>query len=271
MSYVKRIHRALSSAPVLSITKDTKYVFFSDCHRGNGTNNDNFLKNENIYLAALEHYYMSDFCYIEVGDGDELWENRKTEHIREVHEKVFSLLADFRKNSCFYQLYGNHDMIKKDSPDIHEGLVLVSKAPHFQLQVIHGHQADFLNSVLAKPVRFLVRYFWTPLEAFGILDPTSAAKNNTRRKKTEKHLLQYAMENDCMILCGHTHRPTLGNASSPYFNCGSCVHPNGITCIELEGFTAKLVRWQTCVKHSTCSDNYPLYICRDVLEEVKLA
>ena len=270
LSYMKRLDRAFSSAPRLPITNDTKYVFFSDCHRGNGTNNDNFLKNENAYLAALEHYYQSNFCYIEVGDGDELWENRTLSQITEIHEKVFSFLSCFQKEQRLYLLYGNHDMVKKDSPGIQEGLILHSQSPSVQLRVTHGHQADFFNSVLWKLTRFLVRYFWSPLETFGVLDPTSAAKNNTKRDKIEKKLLHYAKENDCFILCGHTHRPTLHSTTSPYFNCGSCIHPNGITCIELEGLSARLVRWHTCVKPSTCCDTYPLYICREVLKEETL-
>lgn len=270
MSYTKRLNRAFQSAPELPITDDTKYVFFSDCHRGNGGNNDNFLKNENAYLAALEYYYKNNFCYIEVGDGDELWENRKLSQITEIHEKVFSLLSRFLDAKRLHLLYGNHDMIKKEMPNIYEALVLRLENISIELRVTHGHQADILNSVLWKLTRFLVRYLWAPLESFGILDPTSAAKNNTRRKKTENRLLHYARENDCLILCGHTHRPALGTSESPYFNCGSCVHPNGITCIELTGLNVKLIRWHTCVKPSTCTNSYPLYICREILKEENL-
>lgn len=271
MSYIKRLDCAFETAPQLPITNDTKYVFFSDCHRGNGSNNDNFLKNENAYLAALEYYYKNDFCYIEVGDGDELWENRCLKQIKEIHEKVFSLLSCFQKENRMYMLFGNHDMVKKNMPFIHEALIFCHKNKTTQLRVTHGHQADFLNSVLWKLTRFLVRYFWTPLESLGYLDPTSAAKNNTRRQKTEKRLIRYAKEKDCLILCGHTHRPVFGSSDSPYFNCGSCVHPNGITCIELDGFQARLIRWHTCVKSDICTGNtYPLYICREVLKEENL-
>ena len=57
MSYKKLLDRAFENAPILPITPNTKYVFFSDCHRGIGNNNDNFLKNEDSYLAALQYYY----------------------------------------------------------------------------------------------------------------------------------------------------------------------------------------------------------------------
>ena len=277
MSYIKRLDLAFEKASVLPVTNNTKYVFFSDCHRGVGNNNDNFLKNENCYLAALHYYYQKGFYYIEVGDGDELWENKSLNQIMEIHEKIFSMLSCFQKSKRSYLLYGNHDMVKKGNEDILEGIIFHSQNPPLDLYVTHGHQADFLNSVLWKLARFLVRHLWAPLEYFGVLDPTSAAKNNKKRNKIEKRLINYAKNKDCLLLCGHTHRPTLGNAASPYFNCGSCVHPKGITCIELDGFHLKLVKWYASVdpcKHFgdiyNVNPAYPLYIKREVLEETSL-
>lgn len=277
MSYIKRLDLAFEKSSVLPVTNNTKYVFFSDCHRGVGNNNDNFLKNENCYLAALHYYYQNGVYYIEVGDGDELWENKSLNQIMEIHEKIFSMLSCFQKSKRSYLLYGNHDMVKKGNEDILEGIIFHSQNPPLDLYVTHGHQADFLNSVLWKLARFLVRHLWAPLEYFGVLDPTSAAKNNKKRNQIEKRLINYAKNKDCLLLCGHTHRPTLGNAASPYFNCGSCVHPKGITCIELDGFHLNLVKWYASVdpcKHFgdiyNVNPAYPLYIKREVLEETSL-
>ncbi len=63
MSYIKRLSKAFKNAPILPIDYHSKYAFFSDCHRGTGNNNDNFLKNDNCYLAALQYYYQTDFKY----------------------------------------------------------------------------------------------------------------------------------------------------------------------------------------------------------------
>ncbi len=279
MSYSNRLDHAFENAPILPVTTNTKYVFFSDCHRGSGTNNDNFLKNENCYFAALQYYYQNNFCYIEVGDGDELWENCKLSQIIEVHDTVFSQLCHFQKAKHFYMLYGNHDIEKKDyfpffdNEKIYEGIILKSVKHDLNLYVTHGHQADFLNSVLWKLARFLVRYLWTPLEYLGFSDPTSAAKNNTKREKIEKRLIAYAKDNNCLLLAGHTHRPTLGNKTSPYFNCGSCVHPKGITCIELCGFKMNLVKWYASAEknesfgniYNQSSPTFPVYIKREIL------
>ncbi|MDE7297305.1 MAG: serine/threonine protein phosphatase, partial [Lachnospiraceae bacterium] len=94
MSYITRLDRAFDNAPILPIGPDTRYVFFSDCHRGIGNNNDNFLKNINCYSAALQYYLQYGFCYIEAGDGDELWENRRLSQITEIHDDVFLSLIN---------------------------------------------------------------------------------------------------------------------------------------------------------------------------------
>ena len=282
MGYKKRLDRAFETAPYLPLNKNTKYVFFSDCHRGIGNTNDNFLPNSNSYFAALQYYYQYDFCYIEAGDGDELWENRKLMQIIEIHEDIFALICRFHKAGRFYMLYGNHDMQKKDCGPLfqdfpcYEGIIL--KSDFTDLYITHGHQADAFNSVFWRLSRFLVRYFWTPLERFGVLDPTSAAKNNKVKEKLEKRYIRYAKDNNCFLLTGHTHRPTLGNSLSPYYNCGSCVHPKCITCIELCGYQISLVKWYESAQKSEhfgnlyreCPPVYPVYIKREVLASENL-
>lgn len=238
-----RLTQAFTNAPILPIRSDTKYVFFSDCHRGTGNKNDNFLPNATLYLTALQHYYQENYWYIEAGDGDELWENCTLQQIMATHADVFALLRRFHAEHRMYMLYGNHDMVKKDCMPIHEGLIFYSPCLSRPLCVTHGHQADYLNSVLWKYARFLVCHFWKPLEQFGISDPTSAAKNNTKKGRLEKRYLSYAKEYGCLLMTGHTHRPTLCDCESPYCNCGSCVHPNCVTCIELYGYQMHLVKW----------------------------
>ena len=70
MGTAKRLARSFENVPALPITCASRYVLFSDCHRGRGNSNDNFLKNQHLYFAALKHYYQTGFTYIELGDGD---------------------------------------------------------------------------------------------------------------------------------------------------------------------------------------------------------
>ncbi len=279
MGYQKRLDRTFRNALHLPISSTTKYVFISDCHRGRGNNSDNFLKNANSYLAALQYYYQSDYHYIEVGDGDELWENNSIHQIAEIHQSVFEQLEDFRCRRRLSLLYGNHDIIKRSKRfsfmnfKYMESLILEDTEKNLEFRVTHGHQADGLNSVFWRFSRGLVRYLWTSLEIFGISDPTSAAKNNHKKNRLEKKYLSYARKNNCYLLTGHTHRPSLCTKYSPYCNCGSCVHPQGITCIELCGYKIELVKWYISIDKNghlgnsspRCPPAFPLFIKREVL------
>ena len=118
MNYNHRLQKAFLQAPTLPLSEDSKYILISDCHRGNGSSSDNFLKNQHLYFAALQHYYAQGFTYIELGDGDELWENRSMQQIIDVHSNVFWLLSKFYQKKRLYLLYGNHDIIKKSPKNL---------------------------------------------------------------------------------------------------------------------------------------------------------
>lgn len=270
MSAYGRISAAFDEACRLPLDYHSKYVIFSDCHRGTGKANDNFLKNEFIYLAALRYYYPKGFTYLELGDGDELWENRSFQAIKAMHTQVFGVLSQYFHEGRLYAVYGNHDIVKRRThfsgkycetyycehkmgeqrlfPGIsfYSGIILENRGTECgqkDIYLTHGHQADFLNSTLWPLSRFLVRYLWRPLESLGIPDPTSAAKNNTKKKKSEERLTAWAKENRHILITGHTHHPMVGTEDSPYFNTGSCVSPAGITCIEIENKCITLVKW----------------------------
>lgn len=291
MSVASRLERAFAQAPVLPFNRRSKYVLVSDCHRGVGTSSDNFLKNQHLYFAALEHYYRSGFTYIELGDGEELWENRNLRNIMEIHDDVYDMLARFNANGRLYLLYGNHDLVKKrskyirknyylytqsksapggrsnpcqtdrDLPICHEAVILQSDSlPERSLYLTHGHQASLLNSTFWPVARFLVRYFWSPLENLGVLDPTSAAKNYEVKEKCEGLLRAWAEEQGHILITGHTHRPVMPKEPSYYYNTGSCVHPRCITCIEVERGTLTLVKWSMQARLDSV-----LYVAREVI------
>ncbi len=284
MSFRTRINETFVDALSLPLSCCSRYILFSDCHRGTGNANDNFLKNEFLYLAAMEHYFCRGFTYLELGDGDELWENRSIRRIKEAHQRTFELLSQYYRSGRMYAVYGNHDMVKQNHrylrrhfysyfcsesmceqplfPDIvfHSGIILKDSQSHRDIYLTHGHQADLLNSVLWRLSRFLVRYVWKPLEHLGIPDPTSAAKNNTRKNASERRLSGWAGENGRILVTGHTHHPMAGSEGSPYFNTGSCIHPTGITGIEIEDRCLTLVKWSIGTRQ-----DLSLYARREIL------
>ncbi len=274
--------RAYESAPVLKVNDCSRIVLMSDCHRGCGNLGDNFGKNQNVYNMALKTYNWLGYTYIELGDGDELWENRHMSEITAVHGDIFRLLAEFYQNQRLWLLYGNHDMEKKYSPALlhtycesmtyhkiplfpgikaHESLVLRYEPAGKDFLLLHGHQVDFLNDTLWRLARFLVRYVWRQLELVGFNNPTSAAKNNQVKMKIEKRLMQWAQDKDVPVIAGHTHRPVLPEpGDGKYFNDGSCVHPWNITAIEITRGGISLVKWGQKTR-----DDGTVYIGRDVI------
>lgn len=269
--YMRQIDKALHSAPVISTEDHPKLVLFSDCHRGNGTWSDSFLNNKTIYEAALGYYFERGFTYIELGDGDELWENRSFSDIEEIHSDIFKLLDKFCNTGRMYMLWGNHDRIKSHRnfksaslPPSSEALIIQCSGAggSIRYNLIHGHQADFLNNQLWKLARWLVRYIWKPLELAGIKDPTSAARNYSKGKLIEKRMADWAELNHTHLITGHTHRPTLSHNKGDwsYANTGSCVHPSTITCLEIDTGTISLIKWAACA-----DDNQYIHICRYVI------
>lgn len=293
MSYYSRLNKSFKGALRLPLNSRSRYVLISDCHRGTGGSNDNFLKNRNLYFAALQYYYQAGYTYIELGDGDELWENRGMRQIIEAHGDVFQLLSRFHAQGRLYMIYGNHDIIKRDIhyaaksygsyppccgnnphlercpllPDLtfHPGIILEKSFPgsstgSMDVYLTHGHQADLFNSTYWRFSRFLVRYLWKPLERYGVLDPTSAAKNYTRKQKTEQRLQHWARQEHHILITGHTHRPALSQADAFYYNSGSCVHPYSITCLEIQRMQISLIKWMLSSR-----PDMSLYVSREVL------
>lgn len=268
MGYANRIEQAFSHAPTLPLTNKSKYVIMSDCHRGVGNTSDNFLKNEMLFLSALQFYYNEGFTYIELGDGDELWKNRSIAAIHDAYEDIFTLLRNFDQKKRLYMMIGNHDLEKlckhyNDGFVYHEGLILKDESNDKQIHITHGHQADRLNSTFWRLSRFLIRYIWKPLEMYGISNPISAANNYEVKEKTEKRLNQWAISNKTIIICGHTHRAVMGSKSSPYFNSGCCLYPKSITALEIESKKISLVKW----KYSVCKD-FSICIKKEILSDV---
>lgn len=274
MSTLTRISKVFKSAQEIPFDDSSRIILMSDVHRGDGTWADDFSKNEHIYFAALTHYYNNNYTYIEIGDGDELWKNRKLSNILPIHRDAFLLLSRFFKEGRLYFIYGNHDTVKskdkfvknnlyqyfdqqekKNIPlfeniKLHEGLVLRHRVTDQKILLIHGHQASFLDYDMWRFRRFLVRYLWRPLELFGVNDPTSTAKNYHKKDSIEKKLTEWVSQEKHMLIAGHTHRPMFPEVGKPlYFNDGSCVHPRSITGIEIADASITLVKWNVKTKN----------------------
>ncbi len=283
----KRLDRAYNKAKIIEFTNDSKFILFSDCHRGDNSFADDFAHNRNVYYHALKHYFKKNFTYIELGDGDELWENLSFNALLNAHKNVYMLMKQFHDANRLHLIWGNHDMVYRNEAYVkkhlhyffntqtgqkedlfaglvyHEGLVLNQRDTNQQLFLTHGHQADWWNYIFWKWSRFMVRVLWKPLNVMGIADPTSPAKNYKELIKVEKRSKKWiAANNNLMTIMGHTHRPRFPEPGDiAFFNDGSCVHPRSITGIEIENGCIALIKWQI-----NTNDDGILQITRIVLE-----
>lgn len=286
MSTFKRLTQVFNSSKEIPFNNSSKFILMSDCHRGNNSWSDNFANNQNLFFTALNYYYNRGFSYIEIGDSDELWENRKFSEIRQSYSHIFWLMRKFHIKKRLYLIFGNHDMVKKNKDfveknlyyyyddlkkkheklfeniQVHEGLILRHKATDNKIFIVHGHQGDLFNDYLWWFNRFLVRYIWNPFELFlGFKDFTSPAKNFKKKRIIERKISHWVKENNQMIITGHTHRPMFPKVGETlYFNSGSCVHPRCITGIEIQNGEIALIKW--CVK---TNDSRVLYVDRDII------
>ena len=268
MKTMQRLTSAYESARIEEFDDDSRYVIMSDCHRGDGSVSDEFLKNKNVYLAALEHYWKEGFTYIEAGDGDELWEH-KYKHIIKANRAVWDLIRPFHHDGRLIRMYGTHDIQLQDpgyvranlwtaaDPDTNEvepfltgleaieAVVLKHRVTGQEILIVHGHQGDFTNDQAWRMSRLSLRYFWRYLHAFGAHSPSSPTRNAYKRHKVERNYVKWIQENCIALICGHTHREKFPKHNEmPYFNSGSCLYPSHITALEIVNSTIALVRWR---------------------------
>lgn len=265
----KRLNEAYNNARIEEFDNNSKYIFFSDCHRGENTPYDEFSKNQNIFLFALEYYYSNGYTYVEVGDGDELWEHSNFKHIRLAHDEVYTQLKKFFDEDRLIMLYGNHN-IQLKYPDfveknyykfyddyneeeielfpgitIYEGVVFRHRDTGQEILTVHGHQGDVLNDSFWYFNMLSVRYFWKFFHSIGFINPASPVRNAEKIHKIERIYSHWIKRHKTMIICGHTHRPHFPKAKElPYFNDGSCVRASGIQGIEIENGEIMLIEWR---------------------------
>ncbi|MGC1378626.1 MAG: metallophosphoesterase [Anaerolineales bacterium] len=285
MSVSTRLTEVFQSAHEIPFDDKSRFIFFSDCHRGDNSWADDFAKNKSLFFHALDYYFREGFTYFELGDGDELYENWRFSDVIYAHSHIFQRLRDFHLAGRFHLIYGNHDKERADPKtaaktlfsyiddctgneeplfngiQVHEGLLLKHVPTGGKIFLVHGHQGILFADQWWKFNRFMVRFLWRPLQLIGVDDPTSPAKNFKKRDILDYKIAEWVKEKNQPTICGHTHRPSFAaEGKPPYFNDGSCIHPRCITGIEIDKGQIQLVEWAL----TTNKDGY-LVVAKDIL------
>lgn len=273
------------AAKVIPFDENDKFIFFSDVHRGDNSMSDEFAHNQSIYMHALNYYYSNNYTYIEIGDGEELWEHARFTHIRRAHSDVYDLLGKFYADNRLTIIYGNHNIFLKNHTyvknhlyryydeylekerelypgiEVYESIIMKQKRTGQEIFIVHGHQGDLINDQLWRVSMVMLRYFWRYMHIVGFRNPASPAKNVIKQHKIEKNFNKWNAKKRMLMICGHTHRPKFpGRDDLPYINTGCCVHPRGITGIEMFNGEIMMVDWR--VKPN---EDGMLYIDRKVI------
>lgn len=263
-----RLDDVYNKSETIHIDEHSQYVFISDVHRGDNSVSDEFAQNRLVYYHALQYYYDDGFTYVEVGDGDEMWEVANYRYIASAHPGVFGELRKFQKDGRLVMLAGNHnhqilnhdyvsrymeydyDGFLDETVEVlpglkpREGIILVYDPTGQEILVCHGHEGEILNDYLAPVGMLTNRYIWRFIHRAGFKYSANPTKNRYKPARREKSLKKWIEDNGVMMICGHTHRPRLPQAGEiPYFNCGCVMHPRGMTCLELAFGEISLVRW----------------------------
>ena len=102
----KELQRARQAGGI-RLTPGTRYVIFSDHHKGAGDDADDFRQCEATYLEALDYYLEAGYTLILLGDGEELWE-QDAPIVFKTYPDVFESEARFHPERHM-RVIGNHD------------------------------------------------------------------------------------------------------------------------------------------------------------------
>lgn len=205
---------------------DLRLILFSDLHKGQKDNADDFQQCRQTYLAALSYYQERKFELALLGDVEELWENWPEPVIAAYGdvlnaEKTF---AEVQRPSRYLRFVGNHDDMWYNAGDVekHLGPYLAGHPviealriqvhdvgqPLGELFFVHGHQGSLDSDRYAGFSSLFVRYVWRPIQRMLNVKTSTPSTNFKLRQKHELAMYAYAASQPGLVLiAGHTHHP----------------------------------------------------------------
>lgn len=263
----RRLDQILKSAPELSIDDHSKIILLSDAHRGDRGANDEFAANEDLFVHTLSHYADAGFTYIELGDGDDLWQTPRFSDIEQAYPRVFALLHQLQQQQRLHLILGNHEVqgrryysATKGEWVISEGLVLRYLPTGQRLFAVHGHQIDFWCdqlSLLTQQLVWSLRRGSQPVSRAASIFAASQKRMllhfattiwnrwvASQQQKQAAQMISWVKSRQQPVIVGHTHVPMFPTRDhAPCFNTGSCINPGYLTGIEIQDGLLRFVKW----------------------------
>ena len=213
----QRISEALLSlyreAPVQTINDTDKFVIFSDLHLGNGSSNDDFAGNSELFDTILRRRYLPEgYTLVLNGDIEELQKFRFAS-IYAQWKNLYTLFAEFKQRAGLIKIIGNHDAelaLEKqiwESDDLFRSYCL--RYENHDILLFHGHQASKYFQRYNKLAGWLLRYIVRPLRIKNF----SVSHDSRKQYKTERRVYHFSRSHKLLSVIGHTHRPLLESLS----------------------------------------------------------
>jgi UDP-2,3-diacylglucosamine pyrophosphatase LpxH len=201
----------LEASPVLPIDDDSRYVFLSDLHMGDGGESDDLRSNRELATTVLARGYLERGYTLILGGDIEDLQKFKQGAIRKAWGELYEIFDAFAARGALWKLVGNHDLAllreKEHRYPLHHGLRLERKGR--TLFFFHGHQASRLFARYLYISDFVVRYLAKPFK----FKNTSISGDSRQRFKAERRIYRASKKLRLVSVCGHTHRPLFESLS----------------------------------------------------------
>ncbi|MCL2608471.1 MAG: serine/threonine protein phosphatase [Treponema sp.] len=189
---------------VLDLSAGGRAVILSDLHMGAGLRDDLAHQGELVTALLRDYYLERGWILVLNGDIEEL-HRHPLHRIRERWGELYRVFALFAEAGRLYKLVGNHDdalLHRKSYPfKLHQMIrIETGTIPAY---VYHGHQPSIVYSNFNKLMGIGIRYVLRP---FGIGN-ISWRRNPYHRYAVEKAAYDFSLEQNCISIIGHTHRP----------------------------------------------------------------
>lgn len=224
---IDELNRLRSTAEARPLSADDRIVIFSDLHMGDGSRNDDFRHNGDLFVSVLNQYYRPNkFELILNGDVEEL-QRFSWRSISRRWSSVYDAFTALRRETRVTRIVGNHDlelleggpsvgfpvpddlsaMEGGDTAAVYEALRLLH--PEGEIFIYHGHQTSWWYQKHNNLVRLLLRYIANPLH----IKNATVAEDSRKQFRVERRAYHFATQEKLIAIIGHTHRPLFESMS----------------------------------------------------------
>ncbi|NLR60275.1 metallophosphoesterase [Chitinophaga polysaccharea] len=206
--------------------EQSRFIIFSDQHKGGKDGADDFMAAESSYLAALRHYGEQQFTFINLGDCEELWECTPKKVLA---ANQVSLMAEarFLQEKKYFRIFGNHDLEWRYAVPrqqflkplfgrklkVYEGLILQTsyREQTYHIFLTHGHQGDLRSDGNAFS-KWFVAAIWTPVQRYFNVRMDTLSDSYDLADRHNSLMYEWSKNyQKTFLISGHTHKPVFAS------------------------------------------------------------